>query len=212
MPWFRLCCCGGSDRAAAEEKAVEEGNRTTPLVPLCPSLSQGDTLTSRLYATMPWCRRKATHCLRARALGADGTCWRRLFSKAAGETDVNAQSRGLKSTKLERQTLAERRLQVSGSLISFVYSASDVGLFYLDLLSSLTQILWYVQVNVRSLAQRRQFSLLSRLPHGNDKLEMLNSLVWVLQLKKNFGESYAQRIITTSSLDISPRLRLKFKY
>lgn len=51
----------------------------------------------------------------------------------------------------------------SGSLLSFVYTACGVGLLYLDLLSLLTQILKYIQVNVRSLAQRRKFSLLSQL-------------------------------------------------
>jgi len=78
----------------------------------------------------------------------------------------------------------------------------------MDPLSSLTQILQYVQVNIRSLAQRRQFSLLSQPSFGNDKLEMLNSLVWVLQLKKHFGERYAQRAITIISIAISLGLGL----
>lgn len=37
---------------------------------------------------------------------------------------------------------------------------------------------------------------------------MLKSWVWVLHLKKNFGESYVQRIIATSRRDISPGLGL----
>lgn len=98
--------------------------------------------------------------------------------------------------------------QGGSSLLSFVYADSGVGLLYLDPLSSLTQILPYVQVNIRSLAQRRQFSLLSWPPPGNDKLEMLKSWVWVLHLKENFGESYVQRIIATSRHDISPGLGL----
>lgn len=100
MPWFHLCCCGKSDgervRESTEEKAREEGNRKTPVVPLCPNLSQGDTLTSRHSATLPWRRGKATLCLWMGALGAEGTCWRRLLNQAAGETDVNVLSRGLK--------------------------------------------------------------------------------------------------------------------
>lgn len=99
------------------------------------------------------------------------------------------------------------RLQGSSSLISFVYTVSEVGLLYLDPLNLLIQILQYVQVNIRSLAQRRQFSLLFLPPPRNDKLKMLKSRVWVLQLK-NFGESYIQRIITTSIHDISPGLGL----
>lgn len=98
--------------------------------------------------------------------------------------------------------------QGGSSLPSFVYADSGVGLLYLDPLSSLTQILPYVQVNIRSLAQRRQFSLLSWPPPRNDKLEMLKSWVWVLHLKENFGESYVQRIIATSHHDISPGLGL----
>lgn len=102
------------------------------------------------------------------------------------------------------------RVQIKGggSLKFFVYADSGVGLLYLDPLSSLTQILPYVQVNIRSLAQRRQLSLLSWPPPRNDKLEMLKSWVWVLHLKKNFGESYVQRIIATSCRDISPGLGL----
>lgn len=102
------------------------------------------------------------------------------------------------------------RVQIrgGGSLIFFVYADSGVGLLYLDSLSSLTQILPYVQVNIRSLAQRWQFRLLSWPPPRNDKLEMLKSWVWVLHLKKNFGESYVQRIIATSRHAISPGLGL----
>lgn len=102
------------------------------------------------------------------------------------------------------------RLQGSGSLISFVYTASGVGPLYLDPLSSLTQILQYVQVNIRSLAQRRQFSLLSWPSSGNDKLEMLNSLVWVLQLKKHFGELFTKNYYYKQPC-YKLRLRLKFK-
>lgn len=98
--------------------------------------------------------------------------------------------------------------QGGSSLLSFVYADSGVGLLYLDPLSSLTQILPYVQVNIRSLAQRRRFSLLSWPPPRNDKLEMLKSWVWVLHLKENFGKSYVQRIIATSRHDISPGLGL----
>lgn len=45
-------------------------------------------------------------------------------------------------------------------------------------------------------------------PPRNDKLEILKSLVWVLQLKKNFGLSYVQRTTPASSPDISPGLGL----
>lgn len=84
-----------------------------------------------------------------------------------------------------------------------------MGRLYLDPLSWLAQILQYVQVNVRSLApKRRQFSLLRRPPPRNDKLEILKSLVRVLQLKKNFGSSYVQRTTPASSPDISPGLGL----
>lgn len=75
---------------------MEEGNRNTPVVPLCPNLSKGDTLPSQHSATLPRRRRKAALCVWMGALGAEGTCWRRLLNQAAGETDVNVLSRGLK--------------------------------------------------------------------------------------------------------------------
>lgn len=77
-------------------KAGKEGNRKTPIVPLCPNISQGDTLTSRHSATLPWRRRKATLFLLMGALGAEGTCWKRPVNQFAGETDVNMLSPGLK--------------------------------------------------------------------------------------------------------------------
>lgn len=84
------------ERERKPERKMEEGNRNTPVVPLCPNLSQGDTLTSQHSATLPWRRRKAALCLWMGALGAQGTCWRRLLNQAAGETDVNVLSPGLK--------------------------------------------------------------------------------------------------------------------
>lgn len=140
------------------------------------------------------------------AVGAQGTCWIRLLNQAAEQSDVNVLSPGFKvhsrSSRLWQGADTRRRLP------HILCLRSGVGLLYLDPLSSLTQIPPYVQVNIRSLAQRRQFSLLFRPPPRNDKLEMLKSWVWVLHLKKNFGESYVQRIIATSRRDISPGLGL----
>lgn len=41
------------ERERKPERKMEEGNRNTPVVPLCPNLSQGDTLTSQHSATLP---------------------------------------------------------------------------------------------------------------------------------------------------------------
>lgn len=85
-----------SVREKGKKKQREEGNRKTPVVPPCPNLNQGDTFTSRHSATLPWRRRKASLRLWMGALGAEGTCRRRLLNQAAGETDVAVPSPGLK--------------------------------------------------------------------------------------------------------------------
>ena len=51
---------GATKRGRKREGKMEEGNRNTPVVPLCPNLSQGDTLTSQHSATLPRRRGKAS--------------------------------------------------------------------------------------------------------------------------------------------------------
>lgn len=75
----------------------------------------------------------------SRTLPLNGStgCRENLLGKtAARETDVNVLSRG---TESEQQTLAEQEPRGSASFTSFVYTASGVGLLYLDPLSLLTQ-------------------------------------------------------------------------
>lgn len=84
------------EREGGKRSRGKEGNRKAPVVPPCPNLSQGDTLTSRHSATLPRRRRKASLRLRMGPLGAEGTCRRRLLNQAAGETDVTAPSPGLR--------------------------------------------------------------------------------------------------------------------
>lgn len=89
-----LCESDGEREDVGRE--LEERKSNTPVVSLCPNLSQGDTLTSPTSATLPWRCRKVALCLWMRSPGAEGTCWRRLLNPPAAETNVNVLSRGLK--------------------------------------------------------------------------------------------------------------------